>query len=186
LPKRLVLIAVPVTTLGLLFAVFLGRELLLPRPLPAPPAPRGSEPSSTAAVTPDLGHKAGGDLGAYGVIPSRSLFSPARSETSTVTSAKPAGRPVLHGVVLDGPRSRAYFEVSLAKGVFGYNVGDIVGQGQITTIRADRVMFAGPGGTFEVLLNDPANPKPPAPGVTASPAKSPPPAAPATPVMPAR
>ena len=179
--KRLVLIAVPVATLGLLFAVLLGRELFLPRPLPAPPAPRALEPSPTAALTPVPGHNAGGDGSAYGMISARSLFSPARSETSMVTSAKPAGRPLLHGVVLDGPRSRAYIEDSLVRGVFGYNVGDIVGQGQITTIGADRVMFSGPGGTFEVLLNDPANPKPSAPGVTPAPAQPPQPGAPATP-----
>lgn len=180
--KRLVLLTVPVAALGLIFAVLLARELFLARPLPAPPAPRIAHPSPRASVMPVPGHNAGGDLNAYSMIPARSLFSPARSETSMAASAKPAGRPVLHGVVLDGPRSRAYLEDSLVKGVFGYTVGDTVGQGQITTISADRVMITGPEGTFEVLLNDPAKPKPP-PGVTPAPAQPQPPGAPGIPGM---
>jgi hypothetical protein len=177
LSKRIGLIAFPVAVLGLVFAVLLGRELFLSRPLPASPAPRVSQPSPTAAATPAHSPNAGGDLSAYSMIPARSLFSPGRSETSVAASAKPAGRPVLHGVVVDGPRSRAYLEDSLVKGVFGYTVGDTVGQGQITTINADRVTITGPEGTFEVLLNDPAKPKPP-PGVTPAPAQPRPPAMP--------
>ncbi len=183
--RRVVLLTVPVAALGLVFAIALARELLVSRPLPAPPAPRASQPSPTsgAAPVPDRGLAA--DLSAYSMISARSLFNPGRSETSVVASAKPAGRPILHGVVLDGPRSRAYLEDSLVKGVFGYTVGDTVGPGQIKTISADRIMITGPEGTFEVLLNDPAKPKPPAAGVSPAPGAPRPPGVPGAPSAPA-
>jgi hypothetical protein len=173
--------AVPIAALGLVFLVLLVHELVVSRPLPPPPAQRASQQTPTATGIRGPGRNSGADLNAWSMVSARSLFSPARSETSAAATAKVAGRPVLHGVVLDGPRSRAYIEDSLVKGVFGYTVGDTVGQGQITTISADRVMITGPEGTFEVLLNDPAKPKP-TPGVTpAAPAQPRPPAAPVTP-----
>jgi hypothetical protein len=165
------------------FAVALARELVASRPLPAPPAARASLPSPSlgAAAAPDPGPAS--DLSAYSMISARNLFNPTRSETSAVAAARPAGKPVLHGVVLDGQRSRAYIEDPLAKGVFGYTVGDTVGQGQITTISADRVMIAGPEGTFEVLLNDPSKPKPAPPAVAGAPTAPRPPAAPVPPAV---
>jgi hypothetical protein len=173
--------AVPVAALGLVFLVLLVRELIVRKPLPPPPAQRASQQTPTATAIRSTSRTSGADLNAWATLSARSLFSPARSETSVAATAKVAGRPVLHGVVVDGPRSRAYIEDSLVKGVFGYTVGDTVGQGQITTISADRVTITGPEGTFEVLLNDPAKPKP-IPGVTpAAPAQPRPPAVPVTP-----
>ena len=168
---------------GLVLAVALARELVASRPLPAPPAARTSlaSPSLGAAAAPDSGPAS--DLSAYSMISARNLFNPARSETSTAAAARQTGKPVLHGVVLDGQRSRAYIEDPLAKGVFGYTVGDTVGQGQITTISADRVMIAGPEGTFEVLLHDPSKPKPATPAAVSPTAPPRPPAAPVPPAV---
>ena len=148
------MLTIPVAALGLLFAIALAKEILVSRPLPAPPPLRASQISLTSGGTPVPDDSPVAELTVYGMISSRSLFSPGRSETSTAASAKPAGRPVLHGVVLDGPKSRAYLEDPLVKGVFGYIVGKPVGPGQIKAISADRVLITGPEGTFEVLLND--------------------------------
>ena len=168
---------------GLVFAVGLARELVASRPLPAPPAMRASLPSPSldAAAAPDSDPAS--DLSAYSVISARNLFNPARSETSMAAAARQTAKPVLHGVVLDGKRSRAYVEDPLAKGVFGYTVGDTVGRGQITTISADRIMISGPEGTFEVLLHDPSKPKPAAPAAAGAAAAPRPPAAPVAPAV---
>jgi hypothetical protein len=179
--RRLLLLNIPVVAIALAFAVLLAREFLVSRPLPPPPAPRASQPQPTVGKTAAPNQGPASDLNAYTMIAARNLFNPARSETSGVVAPKQAGRPVLHGVVLDGQRSRAYIEDPLAKGVFGYTVGDTVGQGQIKTISADRIMIAGPEGTFELLLHDPAKPKP-APPAAAGAATAPrPPAAPVPP-----
>lgn len=150
---------------GLVFAVLLVRELAVSRPLPAPPAARAPLSSPTLGATPAPESGPAPDVSAYSVIFARNLFNPTRSDTSTVAAARPTAKPVLHGVVLDGQRSRAYIEDPLAKGVFGYTVGDTVGQGQIKAISADRITISGPEGTFEVLLHDPSKPRPAAPGV---------------------
>jgi hypothetical protein len=168
--RRLLVLTIPVAALGLLFAVALAKEILVSRPLPAPPSLRASQTSLTSGGTPVPDDSPVAELTGYGMIASRSLFSPGRSETSTAASAQPAGRPVLHGVVLDGPKSRAYLEDPLVKGVFGYTLGKPVGPGQIKTISADRVLITGPEGTFEVLLNDPSKPKPSVAGVVPAPA----------------
>jgi hypothetical protein len=176
------LLNIPLAAVGIVLALALARELFVPRPLPAPPAARAplAPPSLGAVAVPESGTAS--DLGAYNMISARNLFNPARSETTTVATARPAGKPVLHGVVLDGARSRAYVEDPLVKGVFGYTVGDSVGRGQITTISADRIMIAGPEGTFEVLLHDPSKPKPaPPPAGTATAPR--PPAAPVPPAV---
>jgi hypothetical protein len=179
--KRLLLLNVPVVAIALVFAVLLAREFVVSRPLPPPPAPRASLPRPTFGETAAPTHDPASDLSAFSMIAARNLFNPARSETAGVVAAKQVGRPVLHGVVLDGQRSRAYIEDPLAKGVFGYTVGDTVGQGQIKTISADRIMIAGPEGTFELLLHDPSKPKPAAPGVVGAPTAPRAPAVPAAP-----
>jgi len=178
LSRRLLLLNVPLVGVGLVFAVALARELVASRPLPALPAARASLSSHSlgAAAAPDSGPAS--DLNPYSIISARNLFNPTRSETSTVAAARQTAKPVLHGVVLDGQRSRAYIEDPLAKGVFGYTLGDTMGPGKITTISADRIMISGSEGTFEVLLHDPSKPKPAAPAVAGPTAAPRPPAAP--------
>jgi hypothetical protein len=92
-------------------------------------------------------------------------------------------KPLLHGVVMDGPTSRAYLEDPTVKRTFGYAVGDTVGGGRVQSISEDRVVIARPDGLVEVLLQDPAKPKLAVPAAAA--ATPAPPAAPAAPGVPA-
>ena len=149
------------------FGLQLVRELAAPRPLPsrtaarpAPAAAPGAEAPADPAVRPS---------GAYGVVASRNLFSPSRTDVVAVSpeaSAAATPRPVLHGVVLDDAKSRAYLEDVATKRTFGYAVGDVVAGGKVTAIRGDRVVLARPEGSIEVMLRDPSKPAPPpvAPG----------------------
>ena len=144
--------------LGCLFAAGLIRELLTPLP-PAPAARRRARRGTGRGVRPGR-HAGRRRAGAYGVVASRNLFSPSRSEapTSPVVAAGP--KPLLHGVVMDGLKSRAYLEDPAAKRTFGYAVGDTVAGGRVQSISDDRVVIARPDGLVEVLLQDPAKPKP--------------------------
>ncbi len=91
------------------------------------------------------------------------------------TPATPGAKPVLHGVMLDGDKSRAYLEEPPAKRVFGYAVGDAVAGGRLDSIRPDRVVIARPEGPVEVLLHDPSKPKPVAPAAVSPAAQRVPP-----------
>jgi len=145
------------------------RTLIVRRPLPAPAAMRAmTAPAPTAPVTTgDAG------LSSYAVIASRNLFNPARSETAVAIA--PMSKPILHGVVIDGRKSRAFLEDPLAKRVLGYSVGDVIGGGKIQRITDDKVVILRPEGPLEVLLQDPSKPRPsptataPTPGSPATP-----------------
>jgi hypothetical protein len=168
LSKRCLALNVLVGLLGCLFAVELTRELLIARPLPTPPAPhiaRVAPPSAPASVGPAT-------AGTYGVIATKNLFSPSRSE-APVGSVGMAPKPLLHGVVMDGPQSRAYLEDPVAKRTFGYAVGDSVGGGRLHSIGRDRVVVARPEGLVEVLLQDPSKPRSPPTAATAVPGAPP-------------
>jgi hypothetical protein len=99
----------------------------------------------------------------YNIVAAKNLFSATRSEavaTTTVTVAPPQPKPYLHGIVIDDGKSRAYLEDPTSKRIFGYTVGDSVSGGKLEAIRADRVVIARPDGPIEVLLRDPAKPRP--------------------------
>jgi hypothetical protein len=148
--------------LGCLLAVGLARELLAARPLPASPVPRTPPPAApTATAAPPAPSAAG-----YGAVAAKNLFSPTRSEAAAGPAVAAGPRPVLHGVVMDGPKSRAFLEDPLLKRTFGYSVGDTVGGGRVESIAADRVVITRGDGLLEVLLHDPSKPKP-APAVAA-------------------
>src|SRR5262249_40367156 len=106
----------------------------------------------------------------YAVIATKNLFSPTRSEASAGPVAAAGPKPLLHGVVMDGSKSRAYLEDPALKRTFGYSVGDQIGGGHLEAIGADRVTIARPAGLIEVLAQDPAKPKPAAPAPAAPPA----------------
>jgi hypothetical protein len=143
--------------LSCLFAVVLIREVLVVRPLPPPPVVRPTPPPSPLAPT-----IAPEGVVAYGVIVAKNLFSPSRSEM--MADAVVAGpTPVLHGVVMNGEKSRAYLEDPVTKRITGYAIGDSIGGGRLQAIRSDRVLIGRPQGTVEVLLQDPSKPKPAAP-----------------------
>lgn len=160
MPRRLLLLNIGLGLLGCLFAATLTRELLAAHPLPAPPAPRGGRPAPVQASASPASAPA---PASYGVIAAKNLFSPSRSEAPVgpVTAVGP--KPLLHGVVVDGPKSRAFLEDPVVKRTFGYAVGDTIGGGRVESISADRVVIARPDGLVEVLLQDPAKPKAPPP-----------------------
>jgi hypothetical protein len=174
--RRLLLLNIALGLLGCLFAAGLSRALLAAPPLPAPPPSRDSR----AAPGPAAERAASAPAPAsYDVIAAKNLFSPSRSEAPAgpVTAAGP--RPLLHGVVMDGPKSRAYLADPAVKRTFGYAVGDTVGGGRLEVIGVDRVVIGRSDGLLEVLLHDPAKPKaaPPA-GSTPAAVRARPPAAP--------
>jgi hypothetical protein len=161
------LLNVALGLVGCLLAIGLVRELRAAHPLPPPPVPRAARPvpTSGAAATVTAPPSAAG----YGVIAAKNLFSPSRSEAPAGSVVAAGPKPVLHGVVMDGPKSRAYLEDPVAKRTFGYLVGDAVGGGRVESISADRVVIARGDGLLEVLLHDPSKPKP-APATAQAPA----------------
>ena len=160
--RRLLVINVALGIVSVVLAVGIFRTLLAKRPLPPPSAPRAVSAPAPAAPA------AAGDVGpgAYGVIAARNLFNPGRSETAAAAAA-PVAKPILHGVVMNGSKSRAFLEDPALKRVAGYSVGDTVGGGTIQKIADDRVVIVRPEGPLEVLLQDPSKPRP-APAPTAA------------------
>jgi hypothetical protein len=164
--RRLLIVNVLLGIVSVALATGIVRTLVVKRSLPLPAAARvaSAPPPAATSTSADPG------LSSYAVIASRNLFNPARSET-LATAAGPVSKPILHGVVLDGAKSRAFLEDPAVKRVAGYSVGDTIGGGQIQRITDDRVVIARPEGLLEVLLQDPSKPRPaPISGAPASPA----------------
>lgn len=164
--RRLLIVNALVGALGCLFAAGLIRELSTGRPLPPAPALRASQSAPPAGGQPA---SEPASIATFQTIATKNLFNPGRSEVTVATVAATGPKPVLHGVMIDGDRSRAYLEEPPAKRVFGYAVGDTIGGGRLDSIGPDRVVIGRPEGPVEVLLHDPSKPKPVAPAA-ASPA----------------
>jgi hypothetical protein len=148
----------------------LVREAATTRPLPPPPIVAEPHPSPIVVVARQ---RLGGpvETARYATIAARNLFAASRGEQAEVLAAKTAeGRkPFLHGVVLDGPRSRAYIEDPVGQRVSGYALGDSVGGGKLVRILDDRVVIQRPDRLVEVMLKDPAKPKPAPPAASGAP-----------------
>lgn len=168
--RRLAAVNGLVALLGCLFAAALVRELLTPPRLPPPSAPRAAQPARTVPPAPAPAVPAD----SYAVVASRNLFSPSRSETAAGPAVAAGPKPFLHGVVMNGGKSRAFLEDPVAKRTFGYSVDDAVAGGRVQSIGVDRVIIARPGELLEVLLQDPAKPRPAPTTPVAGPAGSPP------------
>ncbi len=177
-PQRLVQAALVLVALS--FAAGMAWELSRVRPLPPPPTtpPRapalaGTAPSGTTPRPPSAATTS--------TIAERNLFSASRSEATTVIAAAPAGpKPVLHGVLVDGAKSRAYLEDPVAKRVFGYTIGDTIGGGRLEQITDGGVVIRRADGPIEVIIQDPSKPKAaPAPASIPRPAATPAPPTPA-------
>ena len=167
---RLRVLNIALGLVGCLLAAGLGREALTAYPLPPPPAGRAPRPvaAATTAAVPAAPPSAAADGG----IAAKNLFSASRTEAPAGPVVAAGPKPLLHGVVMDGPKSRAYLEDPLLKRTFSYGIGDTVGGGRVESIAADRVVIGRGDGLVEVLLHDPSKPRP------ASTAAAPPPATP--------
>lgn len=160
--KRFVLMNLALAGVAAFFVVSLVRDFTHSRSLPPPPAPRRAPvaaPVEEAAESAAAGEK----LAGYNVIVAKHLFNPSRSEGGAATAtptAPPPPKPMLLGVVVDGPKSRAYLEDESTKRVFGYQIGDTVAGGRLDQITDDKVVIVRPDGAMDVLLRDPSKPKP--------------------------
>jgi hypothetical protein len=186
MPRRLIVLNVVLGLASLAFTVGIVRALLVKRPIPPPPTVRTVAPAPPPSAAAPAPNPEG-----YAIIAAENPFSPARSEQATVAVA--VVKPILHGIVIDGKKSRAFLEDPTMKRVAGYSVGDAVSGGTLQKVADDRVVIARPEGPVEVLLRDPSKPKPlpvaaAGPPVTAVPRTAPPggiPSGPAMPVPPA-
>lgn len=160
---------------AVLFAVSLVRDLTHSRSLPPPPAPRRAPaglPAQDAGESPIAGER----LGTYNVIVAKHLFNPSRAEGGPAPAAPAAPlppKPLLLGLVVDGPKSRAYLEDPTTKRVFGYQIGDSVAGGRLEQIAGDKVVITRPDGAMEILLRDPSKPRPVTPAAQAPAPSSP-------------
>jgi hypothetical protein len=163
--RRLLVLNVVLGIVSVAFAVGIVRTLLAGHPIPVAPTGRPAATPQSAATA--VGAESGPE--AYGVIAEQNLFNPGRNQTATA-AAVAVVKPLLHGIVIDGPKSRAFLEDPTVKRVAGYSVGDSVSGGTIQKIADDRVVIARPEGMVEVLLQDPSKPRPaPVPAVAAAP-----------------
>ena len=184
MPTRLRLLNLLLALVACLLVLGAVRELVASRPLPPAPAARPARPAATDALSADPSMPGG-----YDVIAAKNLFSPSRTEAPPTAAVAAGPKPTLHGVVMDGTRSRAYLEDPAQKRTFGYTIGDPVGGGRVASIAADRVLIDRGGGAAEVLLRDPAKPRPsgpaaPAPAQAGAPSAGQPPAATPAPAPP--
>ena len=151
-------------------AIWLVRDLAATRPLPSPVARKAASVAVTEDAAPE--NAAQDRLTAYNVIVAKYLFSPSRTEGAPEV-AKPVvplpPKPILLGVVVDGPASRAYLEDPSTKRVFGYQVGDSVAGGKLEKITDDKIQISRSDGVIDVMLRDPSKPRPPAPVQAAPP-----------------
>ena len=124
--RRLLVVNVSLGLAACLLAAGHRRELLAPLPLPPPAAPRAAaRPRRRRRAAPSTAPPAAGGLRASS-WPRTSSARRARNPGRARVAAGP--KPVLHGVVMDGPKSRAYLEDPLPS-AFGYSVGDAIGGG---------------------------------------------------------
>jgi hypothetical protein len=157
---------IPCVVLALLTAAAgagLVRESLRARPLPPLPIVADTPPTPVMVVArnPLDGPV---ETAHYAVIALRNLFAASRGEsTAEVATVATGPKPFLHGVVIDGPQSRAYIQDPVGQRVAGYALGDPVGGGKLVRILEDRVVIRRADGPIEVMLKDPAKPAPPPP-----------------------
>jgi len=181
MPRRLIVLNVVLGLASVTFTVGIVRTLLVKRPIPPPPTVRTVAPAPPRPAAAPAPENPEGDA-----IIAQNLFNPARSEKATVAVA--VVKPILHGIVIEGTKSRAFLEDPAVKRVGGYSVGDTVSGGTLQKIADDRVVIARPEGLVEVMLQDPSKPKPPpvaaaGPPVTAVPRAAPPAGIPSGPAV---
>src|SRR5467141_21009 len=165
---------------AIFFATQIWRSVVAPSPIAGararPPGASASLARGPAATS--AGARA--PLASYGVIGTKSLFSPARTEGEAAAGPAQSGpRPFLYGVVVATDLSIAYLEDPGSKRVTGYRVGDAIAGGTLTVIAPDHVVLKRSDGMIDVPLRDPAKPRAAVPE-PAPPAGAPPTAPPPT------
>jgi len=186
LSLRLLVLNVALGLVCLFFLAGIVRTLLVKHPVPKATMPRAVAPAPPMATTAATSPSAE----AYAAIAAQNLFNPGRSETASAAATVAVVKPILHGIVIQGGQSRAFLEDPSVKRIGGYSIGDSVSGGKIEKIADDRVQISRVDGPMEVMLRDPAKPRPPAPAPQASTpvqpgAATPAPGAPAVPGVPA-
>ncbi len=168
--KRLRLVTVLFAGIALVLGVIIARELTARPPRPAAPRAQPAAttvaPSAPAAPAPP---PAGG-AGNYGVIASRNLFSPTRTEAPPAPAPAPVvnlPKPNLYGVIFQEAGPVAYLEDPVTKRVARYRIGDAVAGGTLKSIDSDSVVLSRPDGQIAVRLHDPTRPRPAAPPAAA-------------------
>src|SRR6266446_6448331 len=135
--RRLLALNIVLAIVSIVLVAGIVRTLIVRRALPTPAAPRTATVPAPAPAPATENVDPG--LSGYAVIAARNLFNPARSETAVATA--PVAKPILHGVVMDGAKSRAFLEDPATKRVAGYSAGDMIGGGRIQRISDDRVVI---------------------------------------------
>jgi len=102
--RRLLVLNAVLAIVSVAFAIGIVRTLLIKQSVP-PPAPRQTSAAPQPAKVAEAAYPG---PEAHAVIVAQNLFNPARSETATAAVA--VAKPVLHGVVIDGAKSRAFLE----------------------------------------------------------------------------
>jgi hypothetical protein len=160
----------------LLVAISVAAVIYTVREITSVPAATAVRPRPTPAVTPTASSESAPPPGSFGMVASRNLFSPTRTEAppapvaaAGAAPAAPVAKPNLYGVVLLENTPIAYLEDPSTKRVAGYRQGDTVAGGTVQLIAADHVVLTRPEGRVEVRLNDPSKPRPPAPPVAGQP-----------------
>jgi len=165
MPRHLVALNLLLVAISVAAVVYTVREITaVPQatPVRSRPALAGT-PTGQPETSPP-------PAGSFGVVASRNLFSPTRTEAppaavaaAGAAPAVPIAKPNLYGVVLRENTPIAYLEDPSTKRVAGYRQGDTVAGGTVQLIAADHVILTRPEGRVEVRLSDPSKPRPPAP-----------------------
>ena len=184
--KRLLGLNALLALLSVLFAIQIGRGVVLPQARSTTNLRQTGSPPAKGTTRPAVGipPEARQPLGSYASIAAKNLFSPARTESGGAASATaPAGpKPLLYGVVMRDGLSIAYLEDPGSKRVTGYRIGDAIAGGTLQEITADHIVLKRPEGDIDVRLRDPLKPRPaPVEPVAPTPPATPPAPAPAPP-----
>ncbi len=168
--KRLRLVTVLFAGIAIVLVAIIAKELTA-RP-PRPPAPRAQSTATTVAPSAPAAPAAPPAAGAgnYGMIASRNLFSPTRSEAPPAPPPAPVvnlPKPNLYGVIFQEAGPVAYLEDPVTKRVARYRIGDTVAGGTLKSIDSDSVVLSRPDGQIAVRLHDPTRPRPAGPPAAA-------------------
>jgi hypothetical protein len=161
MPRRLLIANAALVAIALGAVAYIVSEVTRP-PKPAPLRPRPVATAMNAPAPPSI-TPAAPPPSAYGVIVSRNLFSPMRSEGTAPGQARAAlnlPKPTLYGVVIREGLAIAYLEDPSTHRVAGYRLGDAVAGGTVKDIAADHVVLTRPDGAVDVRLRDPSKPRP--------------------------